>query len=176
MVLWLFACAAALVMTLLTVDYAKSSELRKAAEWHRVHGNVIIVDGHRISLPQDWWEKDEHEGGKHVIVKASVSLTKMSSTGIILDRKGVEESKRSEEEIRKTLESFVDSDKRGNGVTQSSLVVVRAAATNIYCLKTLLGGKEIELRCDVVDAPIVIKSIGPPDTEKEIEAILSTFE
>jgi hypothetical protein len=35
----------------LLVEYAKSSDLRKAAEWHKVHGDVIIVDGHRLRLP-----------------------------------------------------------------------------------------------------------------------------
>ncbi len=174
--LWICVFVAALIIVFLLVDYARNSEFRTADAWHKAHGNIVLVGGHKLSLLQDWWEKSEDDGGKFLVVKASSDLTHISQSGITVDRKGVEESKRSEDEIRKTLESFVDSDKKGNDLTQSSLVVVKAVSTNMYCLKTLLGGKDIELRCDVVGVPIIIKSIGPPETEKEIERILSTFD
>jgi hypothetical protein len=64
---WTIVCpAAALVVTLLVVEYAKDSDFRKAAEWHKVHGNLILVDGHKLSLPQDWWEKYPPADGKQV--------------------------------------------------------------------------------------------------------------
>lgn len=170
------ALAAALITGLLLISYARNSEFRTAAAWHKAHGNIFLVDGHKLILPQDWWEKGEGEDGKSFAVKASRDLTHLSQSAITVDRKGVEESKRSEEEIRNSLESFVNTDKKtGNDVAQSSLVAIRATSTNMYCLKTLLEGKDVELRCDVVGAPIVIKSIGPPESEKEIESILSTF-
>jgi hypothetical protein len=168
--------AAALITVLFFINYARNSEFRTAAAWHKAHGNVFLVDGHKLVLPQDWWEKGEGQDGKLFAVKASKDLTHLSQSAITVDRKGVEESKKSEEEIRKSLESFVNNDKEtGNDVTQSSLVIVSAVSTNMYCLKTLLERKDLELRCDVVGTPIVIKSIGPPESEKEIESVLSTF-
>ena len=174
-----FGClsVAVLVVVVLCVDYNRNSEFRAAAAWHKIHGNTILVDGHKLSLPQDWWGKDEQEGGKYLFVMASRDLTHVSQSGIIIDRKGIEESKASEDEIRKTLESFVQSDKKaGNNIIVSSLVVIKAVSTNIYCLRRSLDGKNIELRCDVAGAPIAILSIGPPSTVKEIEAIISTFD
>jgi len=175
LVAWICGVAAALIIAFLFINYAKDSEFRTAAAWHKTHGNVFLFDGHKLELPQDWWEKRNGEGGKFLAVKASRDLTHRSQSGITVDHKGVEESKRSEGEIPEMLESFVDSDKKGNDPTYTSVVVVKAVSTNIYCLKTLLSRKDVELRCDVVGAPIVIKSIGPPETEKEIKTILSTF-
>lgn len=166
-----------LVVILLLIEYTRSSEFRTAAAWHRANGNIFFVDGHKITLPQDWWEKDERDGGRSLAVKASRDLTHISQSGITVHQKGVEESKRNEEEIRKTLESIVQNDrKNGNNLTHSSLVVVRATSTNMYCLKTFLARKELELRCNVIGAPIVLASFGPPETEHEIESILSTFD
>jgi len=177
LVVWICVLTAAMIIVFLLVNYARNSEFRTAAEWHKAHGNIFLVDGHKLNLPQDWWEKGEGEDGKFFAVKASRDLTHVSQSAITVGQKGVEESKRSEEEIRNALESFVDNDKKkGNDVNQSSLVVVRAVSINMYCLKTLLEGKNLELRCNVVGATIVIKSIGPPETEKEIESILSTFD
>lgn len=175
LVLWICTFTVALIIVVLVINYARNSEFRTAAAWHKTHGDIFLVDGHKLNLPQNWWVKSGGDGGKPFAVKASRDLTQISQSAITVDQKGAEESKRSEEEIHKSLESFVDSDKRGNDVTHTSVVVLKAVSTNMYCLKTLLGGKDVELRCDVVGAPIVIKSIGPPETETEIEAILSTF-
>lgn len=174
---WTLACAAAaLVVTLLAVEYAKGVDFRKAAEWHRIHGNVILVDGHKLSLPQDWWEKYPLAGGKRVVVKASRSLLKTWQTGIIVDRKGASESTLNEDEIRKHLEMFIKVENQGKQAPMSSLVVVRAVSTNIYCRKAMIVEPVVELRCDVAGAPTLITSVGLADTEKEVEGIISTFE
>lgn len=168
---------AVLIIVSIVINYDRNSEFRTATAWHKAHGNAFHIDGHKLSLPENWWEKGAGEGGKSFAVKASRDLTHISQSGITVDQKGPEEGKRSEEEIRKTLESFVDNDKKkGNSLTESSLIVVNAVSTKMYCLRTLLERKDVELRCDVIGAPIVIKSIGPPETEKEIESILSTFD
>lgn len=96
--------------------------------------------------------------------------------GIIVDQKGPEESHADEDRIRKTIDLLIESENRGSQHPISSMVILRAVSTNIYCKKTLIAGQNVELRCDVVGAPIVIKSICPPGTEKEIERILSTFD
>jgi len=173
--MWICIVTASLITALLFVSYVRNSEFRAAAAWHKAHGNVVFVDGHKLDLPQDWWEKSNGEGRKFLVVKASRDLTHLSQSGITVDQKGVEESRGSGKEIRKTLELFVDSDKKGNDAAQTSVVVVKAISTNMYCLRASLGRKDVELRCNVVGAPIVIQSIGPPETEKEIETILSTF-
>lgn len=176
LVLWMCTVTVAVVIVVLGIDYARNGEFRTAAGWHKTHGDIFLVDGHKLNLPQDWWVKSGGEAGKSFAVKASRDLTHISKSAITIDLKGVEESKRSEEEIRKSLESFVNNDKKtGSNVTQSSLVFVSAVSTDMYCLKTFLEGQDLELRCDVVGTPIVIKSIGPPESEKEIESILSTF-
>ena len=175
--LWACIFAAGLIIVLLFVNYSRNREFRAAGAWHTAHGNFFLFDGHRINLPQDWWERSEDVDGKHFAVKASRDLAHTSQCAITVDRKGVEETKRSDAEIRKTLESIVRKEKEGGAeVTQSRLVVVSASSTNMYCLRTLLERKELELRCDVVRTPIVITAIGPPESEKEIESILSTFD
>ncbi len=174
--LWSLICAAVLILCFWGVLYTENREFRQAAEWHKAHGNMILIDGHKLNLPQDWWEESEDEIGKYVVAKASRNLIGTSSTGIVIERKGLEESKASENEIRKTLESFVENENRGNHAPIASMVAVQAVSTNIYCMRTLIDGENIKLRCDVVGTPIVISSVGPLGTEKEIEAIISTFE
>jgi len=174
--LWVFVCAGAALVALLFIEYAERSDFRKAAEWHKMHGNLALVDGHKLSLPEDWWEKDEPEGEKRIFIKASRSLTKVSSTGIVLDRRGLEESKAGEGQIIKNMESFMENEKKGNHGPISTMIVVRAVSTNIYCTQTLIIEQDVKLRCEVVGAPILLSSVGPPSTEKEVESILSTFE
>lgn len=174
---WTLGCVvAALVVTLLWVEYAKRSDFRKAADWHKVHGNVILVDGHKLSLPQDWWEKDPPADGKQVIVKASRSLLKTWQSGIIVDRKGPNEIKADEDAVRKTLGMMIETDNRGKQTPTSSLVVVKAVSTKIYCKKTVIVDPIVEYRCDVIGSPTLITSVGLPNTDKEIEGIISTFE
>jgi hypothetical protein len=86
------------------------------------------------------------------------------------------ESKLDEDGIRKHLEMFISSENQGKQTALSSLVVVRAVSTNIYCKKAIILEPEVELRCDVIGAPILFTSVGLPNTEKEIEAIISTFD
>ena len=176
LILAVIGCLVASVSIFLSVDYAKNSDFRKAAEWHKIHGNVILVEGHKLNVPEGWWEENEIGNGKYAITKASRSLSKIYSSGIIFDRKGPNESKAGEAQIRKTLESFVESEKKGTPGPVSSLIVVRAKSTNIYCLQSSVLDRSVVLRCNVVGTPIVISSVGPPSTEKEIESILSTFE
>ena len=165
-----------MVVALLIAEYAKRSDFREASEGHKVHGNVILVDGHKLTLPQDWWERDPPTDGKHVVVKAFRSLLKTWQTGIIVDRKGANESKSDEDEIRGHLEMFIKAENQGKQVPLSSLVVVRAVSTNIYCKRAVVVEPMVELRCDVAGAPTLITSVGLANTEKEVEEIISTFE
>jgi len=172
----LASAAATLVVILLFVEHAKSSDFRKAAEWHKVHGNVIVVDGHKLTLPQDWWEKDPPEGGNRVVVKATRSLLKAWQARIILGRKGPNEAEEDEDGIRKHLEMFIEIENKGKQTPISSLVVVNAASTKIYCKKAVIVEPMVELRCDVVGAPTLITSVGLPNTVEGVERIISTFE
>src|SRR5689334_2553327 len=75
LVRWAFISAVtAMMLLLIIIGVAKSSDFRKAARWHQVHGDVLRFDGHELSLPQDWWERDGPSDGKRVLVKASSSL------------------------------------------------------------------------------------------------------
>jgi hypothetical protein len=65
---------------------------------------------------------------------------------------------------------------QGKQAPTSSLVVVVAVSTKVYCREAMIVEPMVELRCDVVGAPALITSIGLPKTEKEIEGIISTFE
>jgi hypothetical protein len=137
---------------------------------------VLPVYGHKLNLPQDWWERGEEQNGKYVIVKASRSLLGPSSTGIVIEQKGLEENKADENGIRRTLESFIENENRVNPASSASMVTLRSVSANIYCMKTLIEAGNIKLRCDVVGYPIIISSISPSGSEKEIEGIISTFE
>jgi hypothetical protein len=172
----LASVAAALVVILLTVEHAKNSDFRKAAEWHKVHGDVIAVDGHKLTLPKDWWEKDPQGGGQRVVLKATRSLLKTWQTGIILARKGPNEAEEDEDGIRKHLETFIEIENKGKQTPISSLVVLNAASTRIYCKNAVIVEPMVELRCDVVGAPTLITSIGLPNTVEDVERIISTFE
>ena len=163
-------------MIFLFANYAETREFRQATEWHKIHGNVMFVDGHKLSLPQIWWEEDEHADGKYIAIRASKSLTKPDSNGIIFSPKGPEESKANEDDIRNNLESFVEKEKMSNYGPIPSLIVVKAVSTNIYCMRTTILEQSVELRCHTADVPFVITSEGPLNAEKEIETILSTFE
>lgn len=144
----LAGATAAVVVVFLLIEFARGSDYRKATEWHRVRGNVIQVNGHKLSLPQDWWERDSSAGGKRLFVKASRSLLKTWQTGIIIDRKGPNEIKADEATTRKTLEMMIRVGNQGKQTPISSLVVVKAASTKIYCLKSIIVEPMIELRCD----------------------------
>jgi hypothetical protein len=166
----------ATLVSLLVVQYTRRSDFRKATQWHRVHGDLILVDGHKLSLPQDWWEEDSPEAGRHVIVKASRSLTKTWQTGISFVRKGPSEAEADEDRIRKNLERFIEVENKGNPRHTSSLVVLNGVSTRIYCKKTIVVEPLFELRCDVVGAPTLIRSVGLPNTLKDVEGIISTFD
>lgn len=167
---------AVLICLFVIADYVRNREFRLAREWHRAHGSKFSFVGRSLTLPQDWWEKGTEDGGMPSAAKASNNLTDVGSTGITFDRKGAEEGKRSEGETRALLESFVASSQGGGGYPKTSLVVVKALSSNLYCLKTELGVEEVEMRCNAAGSPIVIKSVATPKTEKEVESILTTFE
>jgi hypothetical protein len=174
---WTIACAAAaLVVLILSIQYARGSDFRKAAEWHKVHGDVILLDGHKLHLPQDWWERDPPTDEKRVVVKASKSLLEMRQTGIVVGRKGPNEMKADENGIRKSLEVMIEVENHGKQTPISSLVVLKAVSTKIYCKRATIVEPMVELRCDVVGAPTLITSVGLPNTEKDIEGIVATFE
>ncbi|MDR3727009.1 MAG: hypothetical protein P4K86_08215 [Terracidiphilus sp.] len=174
---WALVCASvAMLFTLLIVEYAKGSDFRKAAQWHKVHGSMIVVDGHKLSLPQDWWGRDPSTDGKQVVVKASRSLLKTWQSGIIVGRKGPNEIEADEAGIRKTLEIMIGIENQGKQTPRSSLVVVNAVSTKIYCKRTMIVEPMVELRCDVIGAPTLFTSVGLPNTEEEIEGIISTYD
>lgn len=173
---WTFAFAAiATMLVLLMLEVAKRSDFRKAAQWHRAHGEVLHFDGHELSLPQDWWERDYPTDRKRVLVKASRSLLKTWQTGIVLDHKGPNEINANEAEIRKTLEMMIRVDNQGRQAPISSIVVLSSASTRIYRKKAMIVEPMIELRCDVIGASTLITSVGTPDSVEEIEGIISTF-
>jgi hypothetical protein len=173
---WTLACAAmAMVLVSLMLEVAKRSDFRKAARWHKAHGDVLHFDGHELSLPQNWWEKDSPTDNKRVLVKASRSLLKIWQTGMVLEQKGPNESKANEADVRKSLEMLIRVDNQGRQAPISSLVVLSTASTRIYCKRAIIVEPMIELRCNVIGEPTLITSVGTPDSVEEIEGIISTF-
>jgi hypothetical protein len=173
---WILVSAAiAMMLVLLILEVAKRSDFRKAAQWHKAHGDVLHFDGHELSLPRDWWERDYPTDGKRVLVKASRSLLKIWQTGIVIDQRGPNEINANEADIRKTLERMIRADNQGRQAPISSLVVLSSASTRIYCKKAMIVEPMIELRCDVIGTPTLITSVGTPDSVEDIEGILSTF-
>ena len=169
-------CVIASILIVLVIRHAENNEFRQALEWHRVHGDQISIGENKLSLPQDWWEKNQSDEGKQVLVKASRRLMpSVSSTAIVIERKSVSESKLDEDQISKHIQSYIEFANKGKQDPFYSMVTVKAASKNIYCRRTLDATQIIELRCDVVGAPIVISSVGPSNTESEIEAILATL-
>jgi hypothetical protein len=177
-----FFLAVAIVITLgmlvsISVRYVQIADFRKAAAWHKTHGDILLIDGHRLRLPQDWWQQGAGQDGMPRVFKASDSISKASQTVIDFSPKGPKEWKRGGEEVRQTLEFLVAHQGRyGDETLKTSLLVVTAASTRMYCLRKLIAEDELGLRCDVVDGVFVISSAGPPDTEKEVLSILSTFD
>jgi hypothetical protein len=95
---------------------------------------------------------------------------------MVVGRKGPNERQMDEDGSRKHLEMFIEIENQGKRTPISSLVVVRAVSTKIYCKKSMIAEPIVELRCDVVGAPTLITSAGLPNTEKDVEGIISTFE
>ena len=133
--------------------------------------------GHKLELPENWGEEDVRTNGMPRVMNATREIFHTSRSVIDFDEKGIKERKRSGQEIRQTLEAIVaHSSKNGDELPRESLVEVTAVSTRIYCLKTLWSKEELGLRCNAVDGTIVIKSAGPPDTEGQVLAILSSFD
>ena len=163
-----FVCAFGLTAAAFNIGYIENAEFREAARWHKVHSSQLALNGHEILLPQNWWERDVYQNEMYVLAKATKGIFNVQRTVIIIDLRSLKDDANENRTIN-FIQGEADHD------PNSSMIMVKTASTHMDCLLTRIVQGNVQLECFLIGTPIVISSVGPVETEKEVESVLSTF-
>ena len=148
--------------------------------WHCIHGSSETIGGGKTMYVPKWWFKVDSSGyGESMLVRAD-GLRRVSNSRIVTNSLQLDNSHRTEEWERESVQSLIRADNEDRKVGwYSSLVIIKAVSPAMYCKKDDFAGRDgilfSSLQCYQRGIPYSFSYQGSPKHEKEAELILSTL-
>jgi hypothetical protein len=148
--------------------------------WHLTHGNHVAVGDRRVTLPLLWSKVETGSGDTVVLARAARAPQGPLSEIRITPRMKATAAETDQDELALTQKlNRLEQEKSIPGWS-ASVVAINASQTTLHCNRdaVLSEGAEVlsMLDCGAANVPYLFSYSGPPESEKEAQAILATLE